>query len=191
VALLIFPSNPVDGQLYPTVPVQGTTQYQWDAAASTWRSLGVNTGVTAGTFGDAFNVAQITVNSQGKITMVQNVEIAGGGCGVVSVNASGGNTGLIFTGGPITYDGTLTLGGILDVASGGTGTTTLEGLQAAALPDQSGQGGNYLTTDGTTASWAAIAAGGTVTSVDFSTGTTGLTVRSHYRFGSFHTGWRP
>lgn len=43
---------------------------------------------------------------------------------VTSVNASGGTTGLTFTGGPITEAGVLTLGGTLAVASGGTGATT-------------------------------------------------------------------
>ena len=40
---------------------------------------------------------------------------------VSSVNASGGSTGLSFSGGPITTSGILTLGGTLAVASGGTG----------------------------------------------------------------------
>ena len=44
---------------------------------------------------------------------------------VTSVNASGGTTGLSFTGGPITTSGTLTLGGTLAIANGGTGATTL------------------------------------------------------------------
>lgn len=43
---------------------------------------------------------------------------------VTSVNASGGTTGMTFTGGPITIAGTLTLGGTLAVASGGTGITS-------------------------------------------------------------------
>jgi hypothetical protein len=43
---------------------------------------------------------------------------------VTSVNASGGTTGLTFTGGPITTYGTLTLGGTLATANGGTGQTT-------------------------------------------------------------------
>jgi hypothetical protein len=43
---------------------------------------------------------------------------------VTSVNASGGATGLSFTGGPITVSGTLTLGGTLAVANGGTGAST-------------------------------------------------------------------
>jgi hypothetical protein len=43
---------------------------------------------------------------------------------VTSVDGSGGTTGLTLTGGPITSSGTLTLGGTLGVANGGTGTGT-------------------------------------------------------------------
>jgi hypothetical protein len=43
---------------------------------------------------------------------------------VTSVAASGGATGLTFTGSPITTSGTLTLGGTLAVANGGTGQTS-------------------------------------------------------------------
>ena len=46
---------------------------------------------------------------------------------VTSVAASGGTTGLTFTGSPITTSGTLTLSGTLAVANGGTGATTLTG----------------------------------------------------------------
>jgi hypothetical protein len=47
-----------------------------------------------------------------------------GGGTVTSVAASGGTTGLTFSGSPITTSGTLTLGGTLAIASGGTGATT-------------------------------------------------------------------
>ena len=48
-----------------------------------------------------------------------------GGTGTVSsVAASGGTTGLTFSGSPITSSGTLTLGGTLAVANGGTGATS-------------------------------------------------------------------
>ena len=43
---------------------------------------------------------------------------------VTSVNASGGTTGMGFSGGPITSSGTLTLNGTLAVTNGGTGATT-------------------------------------------------------------------
>ena len=47
---------------------------------------------------------------------------------VTSVAASGGTTGLTFSGSPITTSGTLTLSGTLAVANGGTGATTLTGV---------------------------------------------------------------
>jgi hypothetical protein len=51
----------------------------------------------------------------------------------------------------------------------------LAGLQAAALPTQApGDAGKFLTTNGSTSSWASVAPGG-VTSVDVSGGSTGLT----------------
>lgn len=43
---------------------------------------------------------------------------------VTSVDASGGTTGLSFTGGPVTSSGTFTLSGTLDIDNGGTGITT-------------------------------------------------------------------
>src|SRR3990167_40873 len=50
---------------------------------------------------------------------------AGGGSGTVtSVDGSGGTTGLTLTGGPITDSGTLTLGGTLAIANGGTNATS-------------------------------------------------------------------
>ena len=48
---------------------------------------------------------------------------SGAAATVTSVNASGGTTGLTFSGGPITTSGTLTLAGTLAVANGGTGAT--------------------------------------------------------------------
>ena len=47
-----------------------------------------------------------------------------GGGTVTSISGSGGTTGLTLTGGPITGSGTLTLGGTLAVANGGTGQST-------------------------------------------------------------------
>ena len=46
---------------------------------------------------------------------------------VTSVDVSGGTTGLTFSGGPITAAGVITMAGVLDVANGGTGTTSLTG----------------------------------------------------------------
>lgn len=56
-------------------------------------------------------------------TNVYAVEGATAGT-VTSVDVSGGTTGLTATGGPVTSSGTITLGGTLAVANGGTGATT-------------------------------------------------------------------
>jgi hypothetical protein len=78
---------------------------------------------------------------------------------VTSVNASGGTTGLTFSGGPIITSGTLTLGGVLGVANGGTGQTTAGGGLNALLPSQVGRAGQYLQTDGTNALWSTVVGG--------------------------------
>ena len=61
---------------------------------------------------------------------------------VSSVEMSGGETGLSFTGGPITSSGALTLGGTLQVPNGGTGATSLtgyvKGIGADALTASAG-----------------------------------------------------
>jgi hypothetical protein len=66
---------------------------------------------------------------------------AGGTGSVTSVDLSGGTTGLTFTGGPIITAGTISLGGTLAVANGGTGSTTSTGTGAvvrAASPTITG-----------------------------------------------------
>ena len=61
---------------------------------------------------------------------------------VTSISGSGGTTGLTLTGGPITDSGTLTLGGTLAIANGGTGATTASAARTAlglgSLATQSG-----------------------------------------------------
>jgi hypothetical protein len=76
---------------------------------------------------------------------------------VTSVNVSGGTTGLTATGGPVTGSGIITLGGVLALASGGTGATTQPLALSALLPAQAGQSGKLLGTDGSSASWTAPA----------------------------------
>ena len=82
--------------------------------------------------------------------------------GVTSVDGSGGTTGLTLTGGPITSAGTLTLGGTLAVANGGTGTAT-PSLVA----------GTNITISGTWPNQTVNSSSSGVTS--FSAGSTGLT----------------
>ena len=64
-----------------------------------------NTAVTAGTYGNASSVSQITIDAQGRITNAANVTISIPGMGTVTNVATG--TGL--TGGPITTTGTISL----------------------------------------------------------------------------------
>jgi len=118
--------------------------------------------------------------------------VAGAGT-VTSVNGSGGTTGLTLTGGPITSSGTLTLGGTLIVANGGTGATSLTGYvkgngssaftAAATIPNTDITGLGTMSTqsassvaitggniNGTTIGGTTPAAG-TFTSVAMTTGT--------------------
>lgn len=57
--------------------------------------------------------------------------VDGMGGSVTSVAASGGTTGLSFTGTPITTSGTLTLTGTLSIANGGTGATSQAGARTS------------------------------------------------------------
>lgn len=64
---------------------------------------------------------------------------------VSSVNASGGTTGMTFSGGPITSSGTLTMAGTLAIANGGTGITSFgTGVQTALGQNVTGSGGIVL-----------------------------------------------
>lgn len=85
------------------------------------------------------NTAVVLTDGSGKITSIANgtagyvltsngasaptwQAVSGTGT-VTSVNASGGTTGLSFSGGPVTTTGTLTLSGTLGYANGGTNQT--------------------------------------------------------------------
>jgi hypothetical protein len=99
--------------------------------------------------------ALLTTNAAGQLSWTN---ISGGGVGsVTSVDVSGGTTGLLFSGGPVTTAGTITMSGVLGIANGGTGATTQTGSANAVLPPQAGNTGKYLTTDGANASWGDLA----------------------------------
>lgn len=108
---------------------------------------------------------------------------SGGSGTVTSVDASGGTTGLTFSGGPITTSGTLTLAGGLVVSNGGTGaltftangviygnTTSALGVTAAGTTGQYFKGNT-----GSAPTWGTLASD-TVTTLSF--GSTGLTPNS-------------
>lgn len=99
-------------------------------------------------------------NSSGVVTLLASN--ASTGATVSSVAVSGGSTGLTTSGGPITSSGTITLGGTLAIGSGGTGQTTATAAFNALAPSQTSNTGKYLTTDGTTTSWATVVSGATI-----------------------------
>lgn len=90
--------------------------------------------------GSTYSLAALTAGSGISITngagSISIATIANGT--VTSVNAAGGTTGMTFSGGPITGSGTLTLGGTLAVANGGTGATTVSGAQTNLQVDPAG-----------------------------------------------------
>jgi len=91
-----------------------------------------------------------------------------GGTGTVTSVALSAPAFLTVSGSPVTASGTLALsysGTALPVANGGTGQTTTTAAFDGLAPSQTGNSGKYLTTNGTTTSWATVSGSGTVTSV--------------------------
>lgn len=162
-------------------------------SAMTAAASGTNTDITALNSTSGVTLGSPTTGSfpgttgyiNAKGFYVDGVAVGTSGATVTSVNASGGTTGLSFSGGPVTTSGTLTLAGTLGVANGGTGTTatpangqvhigngtnlTLATLTAGAgISITNGAGSITIATSG--------GGSGTVTSV--SGGSTGLTYTS-------------
>ena len=82
------------------------------------------------------------------------------GGGVTSVNVSGGTTGLSTSGGPITGSGTITLGGVLAVASGGTGATTAAAALTSLGAYPASNPNNYTSNGGTVTTVSVTTANG-------------------------------
>lgn len=109
----------------------------------------------------------------GQSTPTANIKL--GGYKLTGLGApSTSNDALSF--GNIATISTLTLSNSLSIANGGTGATTAASAINALLPTQTSNAGKVLTTDGSVCSWTATGSPGTVTSVAFSGGSTGLTV---------------
>jgi len=120
-----------EDHVHPAVDLSDTTETQGVLPLSrggTGNSLSPVVGAIAYSSNDALyltptsgNAGDILVSGGGVAPPFWQAPIGGGT--VTSINASGGTTGLTFTGGPITTFGTLTLGGTLAVANGGTGAS--------------------------------------------------------------------
>lgn len=143
-------TSPTNDQVLTYETSSGLWKNKTPSAAGTVTSVEVSGGTTGLTTSGG------PITGAGTITLAGTLAVANGGTGatdaagaltslgaypasnpngytsnvgtVTSVSASGGTTGLSFSGGPITGSGTVTLGGTLDVGAGGTGATTLTGL---------------------------------------------------------------
>jgi hypothetical protein len=118
----------------------------------------------------------VPVVQNGQTVRTTTGAIGGGGGGsgsVTSVNVSGGSTGLTTSGGPITTTGTITLGGTLNVANGGTGGTTAQQARANVLPSYTGNASYVLRVNAgaTDVEWSASGGGGSGSVVQVNTGT--------------------
>ena len=150
-AILSFPVAPVNGQLFPTSPLVGQSQYQWDSTAQTWVLQGAATGVIPGCYGDAYSVPSFCVDATGRISFAGNVPIAANSPDLQQVTAEGAVT---------------------------TDTVTVGGLIAAGLtyPVVDGGSGEVLTTDGAGNLGWGTPASGTVTDVTAGLGLLGGTI---------------
>jgi hypothetical protein len=107
-------------------------------------------------------------------------KISAGTTSLTSLKLEGDTTGTLVLGSgagtaiSIDTSQNVSLAIALPIASGGTGQTNANSALNALLPNQAGSVGRVLQTDGTNTSWVSDA-GGTVTSVAVSGGSTGLT----------------
>lgn len=103
------------------------------------------------------------------------IPVTDGGTGAITLTGLLRGTGATAITGAATVSLTTEVTGTLPIANGGSGQTTANAALNAFLPAQAGKAGSYLKTDGTNTSWQSVAGSGTVTSIDISGGTTGLT----------------
>ena len=149
----------------------GLTLGASNPAAVTATTLRVNSTISlAGNTGTAGQI--LTSNGASAPTWTS---VAGVGT-VTSVDGSGGTTGLSLTGGPITASGTLTLGGTLAVANGGTGSTTapdaLTALGAYPASNPSGFGTGTVTS--VTGTAPVVSTGGATPAISMAAATTSV-----------------
>lgn len=119
-----------------------------DASAGNPTLSLTNTGVAAGSYGGANKSLSATVDAQGRLSSLSEQAIA--------------------------IDASQITNGQVTVVRGGTGASTPNGALTNLLPTQTGNSGRVLATDGSTTYWA-LAGVGSVTSIDVSGGSTGLT----------------
>jgi len=135
----------------------GLSDVDGSAATPAIRGTDANTGIFFGadTVGISTNgTTAVTVSSGQVVTLAQPLPVASGGTGTTSNAAApfalkGSNSDITQLSGLTTA---------LSIAQGGTGQTTANAALNALLPSQTGNSGNYLTTNDTSTSWAAVSA---------------------------------
>jgi hypothetical protein len=133
------------------IQIRNGTAAQWTAANPTLAAGEV--GIESDTKKQKFGDGTTAWNSLGYAGSTGTVSSVG-----MSVPAF-----LSVTGSPVTSSGTLAVtlsGTALPVANGGTGQTTTTAAFDALAPSQTSNSGKYLTTNGTTTSWATVSGGG-------------------------------
>jgi hypothetical protein len=135
-----------------TIP--NTVGGMWIVRNATTDSVGGPWTITMASGGGGSNVTVL----RGKASMIwsdgtniRNVDENVSSIGTVtSVDVVGGATGLTTTGGPITTSGNITIGGVLNVASGGTNLTAFgTGVSGALSANATGSGAMVLQTNAT------------------------------------------
>jgi hypothetical protein len=126
--------------------------------AATLATVNSNTG----SFGSSTSIPSFTVNGKGLITAASsNAVIAPAG------TLSGTTLNSTVTASSLTSVGTISSGTwngtTIAIANGGTGQTTATNAINALLPSQTGNSGQFLTTNGTAASWSPVTSGSVTT----------------------------
>jgi hypothetical protein len=117
-----------------------------------------NISVATGSTTPVISQVGASVTQNGFMSAAQATKLDGitTGASVTSVAVSGGTTGLTTSGGPITTFGTITLAGTLDVANGGTSSTSAS--SAISFLAGAVTNGQYLRGNGTVVQMSAIQA---------------------------------
>jgi hypothetical protein len=135
------------------------------------------TGLGSFTTGDllyasgASTLSKLAVGSSGQVlTVSAGVPAWSSAVGSGTVTSVGiSSSDMTVTSSPVTTSGTIGLAlNTIGISKGGTGQTTANAALNALLPNQSGNSGKILGTDGTNTSWVSSSGVGTVTSVSVS-----------------------
>jgi hypothetical protein len=171
----VLASNSTALQSFKPIRIQGSTSGYVGFAAQATAGTTTYTWPTAPT-----NGYYLQTDGSGNLSWAAG---GGGGGGVTTI--SFGSTGLT----PSTATaGAVSVAGTLAIANGGTGQTTATAAFDGLAPSQTGNSGKYLTTNGTTTSWATVSGGGSPagadTQVQYNSGGSSFGASSAFTFAS-------